>query len=167
LTPDGNEFALIRAAVSYRVAPDQRTTFPAKPRSLATTASETAPVPPRTTMTDGFKRASSAAVGAGRDPRSVRSTGPFARAAAGAPASASGNDAPVATNTVDAVLNRDLLMAAAVAYRSAPAMRLISVSPPELGGVGLDVLLQTLTNTMTEYMRFEALDRAWLPPAWV
>ena len=66
-------------------------------------------------MTAGCNRASSEAVGAGRYPRSVRSTGPFARAAAGAPASASGNEAPVATNTVDAVLNRDLLIAAAVA----------------------------------------------------
>jgi hypothetical protein len=85
-------------------------------RACRTTRSETTPVPPRITIFDGLRRASSVAVGPGRESRAVSRMGPFALAAAGDPASASGKEAPVARKTVEAPPpKRALLMAAAVA----------------------------------------------------
>ena len=52
-------------------------------------------------------------------------------------------------------------MAAAVAYRSAPARRVMSVlSVVVTGGA-----LQNLTHTITEYSLLLALEVTWLPPA--
>src|SRR3989337_2740721 len=117
------------------------------------TASLTAPAPPSTTIRVGRNRASSVAVAAGSEPLAVRRIGPFALAAAGDPARASGKDDPVAMNAVPAPPpKRDRLIAAAVAYRSAPARRAIEVTVlgvVEDGGAGAGAL-QAFTKTMAE-----------------
>ena len=86
LEPFGYAARASAAAVAYRSAPAWRDTLGAYRRSVDRTASETAPVPPATTIRAGRSRRSSLAVTPVRLPRLVRRTGPPRAPAAAAAA---------------------------------------------------------------------------------
>ncbi len=90
--------AEIAADVANRSAPDNLVTVPVvRLLSRVTTASDTTPSPPRTTMRSGRSLVSSVTTAPGTVVGATRSIGAPEDAAAGAPDRASGNAIPFAT----------------------------------------------------------------------
>ena len=111
-------------------------------------------------MRPGARRASSACVTAGNVSRFVSSTGPYALAAAAAPARASGKFSPVAMNAAGVPgAKNDLLISTAVAKRSGPLIRDTGTSGwlVQSGDVPGDLFA---TNAIDTFVRFEAAQTA-------
>ena len=117
-------------------------------------------MPPRSRTRCGRSRRSSSSTTGGTLSRPVSRTGPRSLAAAGPPASASGNVAPVVSTATGAPAGwLALEMATAVEKRSGPASRRTS-GPAEAGGAAETSAVASVATTATRRERRRAT-RGW------